>query len=125
MNSRLLSLVSLVALPLALTVGRVASAHESGASHWDGNVYRDRSYGRHVDHEYRPDGDHIDHEYGPRGRHIDHEYTPDGLHVDHEYGRHGKHIDHEYFPNGRHVDHDYSRGGHVDYERPRGSFDTY
>jgi len=89
MISRVLSLAIVVALPLALTVGTAASAHESGESHWDGNVYHDRSYGRHVDPEYRPDGDHIDHEYGRHGRHIDHEYTPDGVHIDHEYGRNG------------------------------------
>src|SRR5215472_19181132 len=100
MNSRVLAMVA--ALPLALAIGRAASAHETGDSHWDGNVYHDRSYGRHVDHEYRPDGDHIDHEYGRHGRHVDHEYTPDGEHIDHVYGPHGRHVDHEYSPDGEH-----------------------
>ncbi|MGH7896879.1 MAG: hypothetical protein ACREQQ_02940, partial [Candidatus Binatia bacterium] len=71
-------------------------------SHRDGTVYHDRSRGHHVDREFRPDG----------------------TRIDHEYGRHGKHVDHEYRPDGKHVDHDYSRGGHVDYDRPRWSFDS-
>jgi hypothetical protein len=125
MKSRVLALAFVAALPLVLTFGRIASAHETGKSHWDGSIYHDRSYGRHIDHEYRPDGDHIDHEYGPHGRHTDHEYTPDGRHIDHVYGRYGTHVDHEYLPDGEHIDHDYSGGRHIDRYRPPWSYDTY
>src|SRR5262245_36055733 len=125
MKSTSLAIAFTLALPLALGMARAASAHETGYSHQDDNVYHDRSGGRHIDHEQLPDGTHVDHEYGRHGRHIDHEYRPDGEHIDHEYGRHGKHIDHEYGVNGEHIDHDYTRGRHVDYDRSPRSYDPY
>src|SRR5229473_2289666 len=60
---RLLASFMTLALPLALTAVAPAFAHEDGTSHEDGNVFHDRSYGRHVDHEYGPNGRHVDRVY--------------------------------------------------------------
>ncbi|MGH7899606.1 MAG: efflux RND transporter permease subunit [Candidatus Binatia bacterium] len=68
-------------MPLTLGVAKAVYGHETGKSHRDGNTYHDRSRGRHVDREFRPDGTRIDHEYGRRGKHVDHEYRPNGGHA--------------------------------------------
>jgi hypothetical protein len=107
---RLLASFMTLALPLALTAVAPAFAHEDGTSHEDGNVFHDRSYGRHVDHEHGPNGEHIDHDY-TGGRHVDHDYSY-GRHVDHDYTG-GRHVDHDYSYGG-HIDHDYTNGRHVD-----------
>lgn len=73
MKIRLLASFMALALPLALTAVAPAFADEDGTSHEDGNVFHDRSYGRHVDHEYGPNGEHIDHDY-TNGRHVDRVY---------------------------------------------------
>jgi hypothetical protein len=116
---RLLASLLALALPLALTAVAPAFAHEDGTSHWDGNVYHDHSYGRHVDHEYGPNGEHIDHDY-TGGRHVDHDYSYGG-HIDHDYTN-GRHVDRVY----RYPDRDaYGYGGYGSGGRDRGSYRGY
>ena len=116
---RILASFMAIALPLALTAVTPAFAHENGRSHEDGNVFHDRSNGRHVDHEYGPNGEHIDHDY-TGGRHVDHDYSYGG-HIDHDYTN-GRHVDRVY----RYPDPDaYGYGGYRYGGRDRSSYRGY
>jgi hypothetical protein len=118
-KTRLLASFIAFALPLALTAVAPAFAHEDGTSHEDGNVFHDRSYGRHVDHEHGPNGEHIDHDY-TGGRHVDHDNSYGG-HIDHDYTN-GRHVDRVY----RYPDRDpYGYDGYRYDGRDRGSYRGY
>ncbi len=122
MIRRVLAGLATVALPAAFLISGPVSAHEDGRSHQDGNVYHDRSGGRHVDHERLPKGGHIDHDY-TRDRHVDHDYSSGG-HIDHDY-TYGRHRDRIYrYPNSNWFDR-YDRWYDRDFDDGYYRYDPY